>query len=252
MNGSRKSLFLLYHELRPMRSSYTYTLTCAEFTRHLTLFAGLRSDSRIDTLLPAITFDDGHVSNFNYALPALTEHGLSAKFFITAGWMGTKPGYMTWDQLRALHAAEQHIGAHGMTHALLTHCSPAELDRELRGARHLLEDGLGAPVTCLSLPGGRYNLKVLQACREAGYTHIFTSQPRAENLPLGELVGRLNIRNDMQAGWIERLLQPASGILASLERAARIKAAAKSLLGNRLYGSLWALLNRHEAEAQAD
>ena len=252
MNGSRKSLHLLYHELRPQPSRYAYSLTCADFSQHLALFARLRFNSTENTLLPAITFDDGHASNFEYALPALTEYGLTATFFITAGWIGSKPGYMTWDQLRALHAAGHRIGAHGMTHALLTRCSSAESDRELRGARQVLEDGLSASLTDLSLPGGRYNARVLQACRDAGYTHVFTSQPRAESQPLGELVGRFNIRSDMQAVWIERLLQPATGILARLERTARIKSAAKSFLGDRLYGKLWAVLNRQESEAKAD
>lgn len=252
MNGSRQSLFLLYHELRPQPSSYTYALACAEFDRHLALFARLQSASQTDTLRPEITFDDGHVSNFDHALPALAAHRLAATFFITAAWTGSKAGYMTWDQLRALGAAGQQIGAHGMTHALLTHCSPPDLDRELRGARQTLEDGLGMPVTTLSLPGGRFNADVLQACRDAGYTRIFTSQPRAESIPLGELTGRFNIRGDMQAAWIERLLQPSTGILAQLERTARMKQAAKSLLGDQLYGRLWAVLNRQDSGVQAD
>jgi len=38
---------------------------------------------------------------------------------------------MGWQELRALHQAGQLIGAHGWSHALLTHCSASGLHREL-------------------------------------------------------------------------------------------------------------------------
>ena len=83
----------------------------------------------------------------------------------------------------------------------------------------------------MSLPGGRYNQRVLAACRQAGYTQIFTSVPRAEQMPLGFLVGRLNVRGDMTLDRLRSVLQPGNRKLASLERQYRIKAAAKSCGG---------------------
>lgn len=156
---------------------------------------------------------------------------------------------MNWQQLRTLAAAGHTIGAHGWSHKLLTHCSSAELNRELSKARLTLEDGVGIPVTTMSLPGGRANERVLTACREAGYTQIFTSEPKAETLPLGETVGRFNIRGDMQTQWLAELLQPGSGLLQSIERRHRLKSIAKSLLGDALYARLWELTNHREADA---
>jgi peptidoglycan/xylan/chitin deacetylase (PgdA/CDA1 family) len=189
-----QSLHLLYHELRPDKSRYTYVTTCDEFATHCALFARLQAASGEDRMRPEITFDDGHVSDFRQARPVLDRFGLRATFFITAGWTATRAGYMDWAQLRTLRAEGHRIGAHGMTHQLLTACSAVELDRELRGARAKLEDGLGAPVRSLSLPGGRANGRVLRACRETGYTEVFTSEPRAEVMDLHpETVGRLNL-----------------------------------------------------------
>jgi peptidoglycan/xylan/chitin deacetylase (PgdA/CDA1 family) len=244
-------LYLLYHELRPSRSSYSYALEMAEFEKQINLFLKLRENGQ-QALLPEITFDDGHISNFEFALPTLQAHALKAWFFITVGWTGRRAGYMGWQELRALHQAGQQIGAHGWTHTLLTHCSARRLHSELVDARLTLEDKLGAPITTMSLPGGRYNQHVLTACREAGYQRIFTSVPKAEPEPTGLTVGRLNIRGDMSLDWIAQLFQPGSKVLSGLERQYRIKAAAKSLLGDRLYEKLWAVLNRQEPETNPE
>jgi hypothetical protein len=52
----------------------------------------------------------------------------------------------------------------------------------------------------------------------------------------------------MSLEWIEKLLQPGSDLLSGLERQYQMKAAAKSLLGDRLYEKVWALLNRKETD----
>ena len=119
---------------------------------------------------------------------------------------------------------------------------------ELGKAKSVLEDKLGTPITTMSLPGGRYNRRVLAACREAGYTQVYTSVPRAEYEPLGFTVGRLNVRGDRSLGWIRNMLQPGSRALSNLERQYWIKTVAKAVVGDRLYEKLWALLNRKEPD----
>jgi peptidoglycan/xylan/chitin deacetylase (PgdA/CDA1 family) len=248
---SLDSLHLLYHELRPSKSNYSYVVSCEDFEKHTELFARLQQ-AKDCKLRPEITFDDGHISNHEYALPMLQSRGVQARFFITVGWTGQRPGYMDWHHLRALNEAGQLIGAHGWSHTLLTHCTPQALQLELNDARHALEDKLGTPITTMSLPGGRFDRRILAACQEAGYTEVFTSIPRKEAVPLGSTVGRLNIRGDMNLPWIEDLLKPESSVLAKLERQDRIKSAAKSMMGDRLYARVWALLNRQEPETDLD
>jgi peptidoglycan/xylan/chitin deacetylase (PgdA/CDA1 family) len=244
--GPRR-LHLLYHELRPSGSAYSYVIDTAAFERHLDLYLELRQSDK--ALWPEITFDDGDISNYEFALPRLHSRGLTAHFFITAGWTGTKAGYMGWNELRTLYEAGQIIGAHGWSHTLLTHCDQKQLDHELRTTRLTLEEKLGTAITTMSLPGGRYNSGVLAACKEAGYTRVFTSAPRAEDLPLGETVGRLNIRGDMTQEWIANLFVADSKILTKLGRQYRIKEAAKRVLGDTVYAKVWSLLNRQETEA---
>lgn len=246
-----KSLHLLYHELRPASGDYSYVMPCAEFERHCELFAS-RQRQPPETLQPRVTFDDGHRSDYEFALPVLERHRLQAHFFITTGWTGQKLGYMNWNEIRALDTAGHHIGAHGWTHTLLTHCTPAQLKHELLDARLCLEDGLAHPVTSMSLPGGRSNRRVLDACWNAGYTEVFTSVPKAEPSVRSprSTVGRLNLRSGVQTEWLERLLNPESKLLARLEQQERIKSAARRLLGDKLYAKLWAVVNHEERQPE--
>jgi len=220
-----------------------------EFERHLDLFARLQQQPQA-AILPEITFDDGHASDYEIALPLLVERRLKAHFFVTVGWTGNKSGYMEWPQLRALHKAGQSIGAHGWNHELLTHCDEQGLARELLDARLKLEDELGCPVTTMSLPGGRSNRRVLEACWESGYTQVYSSLPRVESDARKRVIGRLNIRREMTPVWIEDLFNPQTKTISSLERQARIKAAARSMMGDRIYARLWSALNRQEPESQ--
>jgi Polysaccharide deacetylase len=222
-----------------------------QFGKQIDFFSKLRRTEG-PGLRPEVTFDDGHISNFEFALPVLQSHTIKAWFFITVGWTGQRSGYMGWQELRALHQAGQVIGAHGWTHTLLTHCNTNELHRELVEARLTLEDKLGTSITTMSLPGGRYNRRVLTACQEAGYTQIFTSIPKIEQDPTAQIIGRLNIRGGMSQEWIAKLFQPGSSVLSDLERQYRLKATTKSLLGDRLYEKLWAILNRKESDTDTE
>ena len=248
MQRPLRKLYLLYHELRLSRSKYSYAIETRAFEQHMDLFVRLREAADIG-LYPEVTFDDGHISNSEFALPILQSRGLKAQFFITVGWTGKKAGYMNWPELRAIHQGGQLIGAHGWTHTLLTHCSAKDLETELGTARLTLEDKLGTSITTMSLPGGRYNRRVITACQEAGYTEIYTSIPRAETMPLGPMIGRLNIRGNMSLEYVAKVLQQDGDLLPNLERQYQIKATAKTLLGDRLYERLWALLNRRETDA---
>jgi len=226
------------------------------FQSHVDLYSRLRQSDNPslfpEITFPELTFDDGHISNLELAAPILHSRNLTATFFITVGWTGSKPGFMGWPDLQSLNRAGHTIGAHGWTHTLLTHCSDLQLQTELGRARLTLEDKLGAAITSMSLPGGRSNRRVLAACQAAGYTHVYTSIPKSEPLPLPTTIGRLNILGDMQPGWIASLFEPNSPLLSSLGRKYRIKAAAQSLLGDRLYAKIWALANRHESEPEPE
>jgi len=243
VSSSRRRVYLLYHEISSEPGEYKYAIDKGRFREHLNLFTRMRREENA-WFRPEVTFDDGHVSNLDQALPLLSEFGIIAQFFITVGWTSARPEYLTWAQIAELQRAGHRIGAHGWSHTLLTHCTDKQLRLELGDARRLLEDKIATGITTMSLPGGRMNQRVLDACWRAGYEQVFTSVPRSEISETAGLLGRINLLSDTTTTWLEELLRPDSKLLERMERRYRLKQAAQRALGDRIYGKLWAILNR--------
>lgn len=123
-----------------------------------------------------LTFDDAWADNHTNALGPLTEHRLPATLYTPSRLLG-QPKYMTRSQLLEMAAAGITIGAHSQTHAFLPSCTPADLEREVRGSKEDLEDLIGAPVTSFAYPAGLHNDAVVAAVAKAGFTSAVTSRP---------------------------------------------------------------------------
>jgi len=63
-----------------------------------------------------ITFDDGHSSNHQIAMPHLLERGLRAHVFVTTGFIGKRPGFCEPEQVTEMSQRGLVIGAHGTSH----------------------------------------------------------------------------------------------------------------------------------------
>src|SRR5690348_4795804 len=190
---------LTYHVIGPQASQYIYSATCEQFDQHLAWLGTLRDNPATKSLFPEITFDDGGTSDHLYAQPLLNKRRCRGKFFVTAGLIGNRSEFMTWDEVRSLSAEGHSVQSHGWSHLLLTRANPTELAHELETSKKQLEDRLGAEISELSLPGGRWNVAVLKACAKAGYKRVYHSNPWVKpELKYGiEFVGRLMVRNSM-------------------------------------------------------
>jgi peptidoglycan/xylan/chitin deacetylase (PgdA/CDA1 family) len=236
-------LHLTYHRVVPTSVSYTYALTTEQFREHLT---ALQSGVAASSLGAKITFDDGNRTQFQHAVPLLAEFGFKANFFVTAGWTDVNKGSMDTREVREISDAGHTVGAHGLTHKLLTHCSDEELRQELSVSKDKLEQATGKQVSTISMPGGRYNQRVLIACTDAGYTDVFTSEPITNVLQeFGvRVIGRYNVVHTLSGEGLLRLLDPSSGTLRSEQRRASVKRMGQNLIGDNLYLRLWSLLSR--------
>jgi len=136
---------------------------------------GLLTDE--NSVMPdvVITFDDGHVSNFDIALPLLLERGLNAYLFVTSDFVGQRKHFCTADQLANMAQNGIQIGSHGTSHRFFDDLSDDEAERELRQSMQQLSDQSGQRVESISYPGGRYNQRTLEISRQAGYVQLFGS-----------------------------------------------------------------------------
>jgi peptidoglycan/xylan/chitin deacetylase (PgdA/CDA1 family) len=86
---------------------------------------------------------------------------------------------MTDDQVRTLHRSGIEIGAHTMTHPILTRVDAETALREMSDSRRRLEEITGAPVRSFAYPNGRpkqdYDHKHVGLAREAGFDLALTT-----------------------------------------------------------------------------
>lgn len=123
----------------------------------------------------ALTFDDGHESNFA-AAEAIVARGMGADLFVNPGLVGGA-GLLSWSALRELTDAGISIQSHGMTHRYLDDLDDAEVERELRASHAEIADRIGVPPTLFAPPGGRFRNGFLQQARNAGYRAVCSSRP---------------------------------------------------------------------------
>jgi len=250
----RTSPYLTYHEITEGESKYLYGISRRQFKEHLRCVQRLATVNCSGPNLLHITFDDGHVSQYDQAFSALQELSMKATFFVTAGWTGKRPGYMTWKQLAELARCGHEVQSHGWSHTLLTRCSAKELQIELLRSKRDLEDHIGVKVNAVSLPGGRWSTRVLEACRESGYEQVFTSDPwmASEDVMGLQIAGRWMVTRNMGAQRIHFLLKGKGATLYLLRAIHFAKETAKLMLGDDAYRSLWRMLaNKDKSQEDA-
>lgn len=121
-----------------------------------------------------ITFDDGHISHYDKALPILRELGLKAAFFLVVNDIA-KPYRINWQQARDINRAGMDIGSHSMNHVVLNGFSYQRLIAELKSSQVVLEDELDTKIIAYSVPRGLYSGNISAVARGAGYKLVFTS-----------------------------------------------------------------------------
>jgi peptidoglycan/xylan/chitin deacetylase (PgdA/CDA1 family) len=121
------------------------------------------------------SFDDGYLSDFTVALPALRKHGWAGVLNLIVN--NVKPGDITAWQVRRLIAAGWEIDAHTVTHADLLAVDPNRLQYEVSGSRSRLRQMFGRPVDFFCYPLGHYNAAVVAAVRAAGFLGATTENP---------------------------------------------------------------------------
>jgi len=254
-------VFLMYHELElpgrgPSRldAGYTrYVLTAADFRTQMQSLAaaGWKGLSVSQALVfpkspaVAITFDDGCETDLLVAVPILQSLNFNATFYITYGFLDT-PGYVTREQLRRLSDLGFEIGCHSMTHAYLSDLDDAGLQREIAESKVYLEHVLGRPVNHFSCPGGRFDRRVEEVAKAAGYRSVATSRLHANSRFTNQYaLGRIAVMRDIQLREFEALCQGHGFWQMNLRSS--LQQGAKHFLGNSLYDRVRSAMLKQQA-----
>lgn len=176
---------------------------------------GLRTFERLATPSPSaltIVCDDGELKDLD-TVDVLNDRGVKGVFAVSPDLIG-RPGFLSYEQLRAIRSAGHEIAFHGTTHdAFTAYADSRSLLESVRdGMRRLHAEGLGTPST-LIYPFGSNSRAVRQAVStvfDCAFTTWFGLNERRCNryairrVPFGAYTGKLPATEEWYRGLLDR------------------------------------------------
>lgn len=168
-----------------------------------------------------ITFDDGYLSNYTLAYPALKGHGQKATIFVapepdehTRKLVQGVDGFLSPEQMREMAANGISIQSHTLTHCILSELDDAAATVELTESRRRLADITGQPVEHLAVPRAGYSQRIRQLVKKVGYKTVCCNNKGSANLSSAVLaLPRIVVERDMTVEDFARLLSPRSAAI---------------------------------------
>jgi peptidoglycan/xylan/chitin deacetylase (PgdA/CDA1 family) len=181
--------------------------------------------------LAALSFDDGFSDNAHALLPVLDDAGVTATVYVISGWLGRSHPDAPWARIMSPAEVENlaqrgiEIGAHTVDHVNLCTLSSDDARAQIEESKHQLEAIIGRAVTSFAYPFGEANARVIETCRDAGFTSAVRTRGRGSwNDPLdlprqdvGNRTSRLAFylkrdnRYERPAGFVDPLLRTWPG-----------------------------------------
>ena len=143
------------------------------------LYEGLTQGRPLPDRPIILTFDDGYVDAFTFAMPILRKYGLVGTFFVLTGpadRLGAG-GYLNWAQVRAMSEAGMDMELHSREHVDLRNRSNEYLVHQIAGGKQSLEAYTGKPVRWFAYPSGQYDAAVVRMLQSAGFLGSVTTLP---------------------------------------------------------------------------
>lgn len=120
-----------------------------------------------------LTFDDGYADTAAIVAPLLKRYNARATFFVNAGTIGLR-GHVSYRDLRAMRAAGNEIGAHGMHHLDLSTLDREGQLREAGDCVSRIERYVGARPVSYAYASGAYNATTLELMPSIGILSAWT------------------------------------------------------------------------------
>lgn len=127
-----------------------------------------------------ITFDDGFYDNYLYGFDIFKKFNLKPIIFLIAGFIGSnkiwpryknfeKDRFLKWEEVEEMLKEGVEFGSHTLTHPDLTKIPEEKIREEIINSKKLIEDKTGREILYFCYPFGRFNQKVIEIVKEAGY-----------------------------------------------------------------------------------
>ncbi len=127
----------------------------------------------------SIDFDDGFISEYNNALSIINGAGFPTTQYIITGFL-TREGRVNKQQILAMQAAGNEIGAHTRTHPYLAKIPEAQARDEICGSKKDLI-AIGITPKTLAYPEGNFDPTVENIVKQAGFLGARTTEAGLNN-----------------------------------------------------------------------
>ena len=176
---SKASKIIFYHDISDKTVHTDMATSLIAFQEHVETAEQLGFQIVTEIKNPKkeiqICFDDGFRGLWD-CRDYILKQNWRPTVFIAVELIG-KPGYLTKDEIAALDAEGVIFQSHCWSHKVLTDFNSAELEHEVKDSKIYLEDMLGHEVNEICFPVGYFSDEVLNSCRNAGYTKMYSSVP---------------------------------------------------------------------------
>jgi peptidoglycan/xylan/chitin deacetylase (PgdA/CDA1 family) len=163
-----------------------------------------------------VTFDDGYLSNYTLAYPAIRKNTQKAVIFVapepddyTRNIVEGMDGFLSNDQMRELSTNGVSIQSHTLTHCVLNELDDKTARHELTESRKRLSEITGRSVDHIAIPRAGYSRRIRKLVREAGYQTACGNMKGTANQTSDSLaLPRIVIERDMTVEDFARCLTP--------------------------------------------
>jgi peptidoglycan-N-acetylglucosamine deacetylase len=121
------------------------------------------------------SWDDGASQDLKIA-ELLHSQNLSGTFYVIpqAEYKGRRT--LSTNELRSLRSGGFEIGGHSVSHPKLPKLNRKQIAHEVQECKHILQQALGEDVPMFCYPFGRFDARVIQEVRNAGYKGARTTR----------------------------------------------------------------------------
>jgi peptidoglycan/xylan/chitin deacetylase (PgdA/CDA1 family) len=151
-------------QLRYLKQAGYEAVTLNDLVLHLTVGKSLPSKPII------LTFDDAYRDAYVHAFPLLRRYGFVGTFFLVSAPVdANNPDFLSWDQVKEMHAAGMRFEPHSYDHPDMRSRSFDFVVFQVLAPKEAIEERTGEPCRFFAYPSGRYDQFVIDVLRSAGF-----------------------------------------------------------------------------------
>jgi len=173
----KRELLSLAHSPDRLQFMSTYSRQLAEslfdWNKNIEQIFDVYKDANTKKVIVTTSWDDGHKLDVRVA-GLLKQYGIKGTFYVASKNREFKEGEALTELELCTLSRDFEIGAHTVTHRLLTQVPESDVEEEITESKKLLENILKKDIVSFCYPRGKYSKKIAKYVAGAGFSYART------------------------------------------------------------------------------